>query len=108
APFGIARDGDMFYVADTFNHAIRKVDPATGAVTTVAGALGKSGYADGALADARFDQPRGLVFADGNLFVVDSGNSTVRLVDLAGGFVETIAGTPGQTGSDDGICDLSR
>ena len=103
SPAGLAidRDGNL-YVADTGNHAIRKVTPA-GVVTTFAGLAGQSGYANGLSSAARFATP-GSVAVDtaGHVYVADAGNDVVRKVTAAG-VVSTLAGTPGRLGSADGI-----
>jgi sugar lactone lactonase YvrE len=81
------------YVADTGNHAIRKIS-ADGYVSTYAGAPTQPGSSDGDVLSARFREPRGLALdADGTLYLVDTGNSLVRAI--AGGTVTTIAGLPG-------------
>jgi hypothetical protein len=80
----------LVYVADTYNHRIRRVDPQTGQVTTVAG-TGQPGLADGPLAAARFDEPGGLAVARGVLYVADTNNHAVRAVDLARGEVRTLS-----------------
>ncbi|GIZ52313.1 hypothetical protein [Noviherbaspirillum aridicola] len=97
---GIAVDGSgNVYVAD--NSAIRKITPA-GNVTTLAGAAGVIGYADGAGAAARFNRPWGVaVAADGTVFVADSGNYVVRAIGTDG-TVSTHAGTQGMRGRADG------
>jgi len=56
-PWGIVSDGTYLYVADTYNRTVRQVDPVTAVVTTLAGAAGGSGTADGTGADARFNNP---------------------------------------------------
>ena len=90
------------YVADTGNLIIRKITPA-GAVTTFAGTAGVQGSADGVGAsEARFDQPHGIaVDAAGNVYVADTGNSTVRKIDI-NGVVSTLAGEAGKPDSNDG------
>jgi len=100
-PHGVAVDGaGTLYVADTGNHTIRKITPA-GNVTTFAGKAGQSGSADGTGSDARFDSPAGVaVDAIGNVFVADTGNSTIRRITPAG-VVSTLAGTAGSQGSND-------
>lgn len=90
-------------MADTFNHTIRKIVIATGAVTTLAGAAGVTGSTDGAGADARFNSPYGVVSdGAGNLFVADSKNHTLRKVVIATGMVTTVAGVAGSPGFADG------
>lgn len=106
SPQGIAVDasGNLF-VADTFNHTIRKITPA-GVVTTLAGLPGFSGSADSGTAfqpvSARFDRPTGIVLdPNGNLFVTDLFNHAIRKV-APDGTVSTLAGLAGVFGSADG------
>ena len=54
---------------------------------------GKAGLLDGPAAEARFSAPQGLVFAADRLYVADTGNHAIRLIDLGQGTVSTIAGT---------------
>jgi sugar lactone lactonase YvrE len=92
-------------VADTFNSAIRKITPA-GVVTTVAGLAGQAGSVDGGASAARFLRPAGVaVDANGNVFVSDTGNSTIRKI-VEAGVVTTFAGT--LPGSADGSGNLAR
>ena len=90
-PQGIATDGlGNVYVADTGNETVRRIAPG-GAVTTIAGAAGVSGFADGAGPSARFAQPVAVVAdANGNLYVGDQGNQAIRRID-ASGTVTTLA-----------------
>jgi len=95
-PFHCAFDrrGNL-YVADTFNHCIRKVDAASGTITTVAG-TGRRGYSgDGGPATrATLNEPYGvLADREGNLFIVERLNAVVRRVDARTGIVTTYAGT---------------
>ncbi len=107
-PGGLAMDASgNLYVADTDNHVIRKVTP-QGQVTTLAGAPGTPGSADGAGSKARFRSPAAVtVDLFGNLFVADTGNHTVRRVTLLGA-VTTLAGKAGTAGSTDGYRDAAR
>ena len=57
------------------------------------------GFGDGQARDARFDNPQGLVFGGGHLFVADAGNHAIRVIDVASGNVRTIAGTGRQVRS---------
>ena len=88
-PDGVIADGSgNVYVADTFNHTIRKVTLA-GEVTTVAGSVGVISSADGAGSAARFAYPQSVaVDGSGNVYVADSFNHTIRKVAF---IAETIA-----------------
>ncbi|WP_313213221.1 gluconolaconase [Stenotrophomonas acidaminiphila] len=90
-PSGLALDrhGNL-YVADTGNHAIRKVTP-RGEVSTLAGD-GVAGFADGVGRQARFDGPMGVaVDAAGRVYVADTWNDRIRVIE-PGGRVWTLAG----------------
>jgi DNA-binding beta-propeller fold protein YncE len=87
------------YVADTFNHTIRKITSA-GVVSTLAGLAGSSGSADGTGTVARFYYLEDIaVDSAGNLYVADSGNHTIRKITPA--VVSTLAGWAGSPGSAD-------
>ena len=90
-PRGIAIDASgTLYVAESWGHRIRKITPET-VVTTVAG-NGDPGYVDAQGANARFWYPSGIaVDGDGNLYVTEEHNSTVRKITPAGN-VTTLAG----------------
>jgi sugar lactone lactonase YvrE len=103
-PQGIAADGGgNLYVADTFNHTIRQVVTATGAVTTLAGSPGAAGEVDGVGAAADFAFPAGLAIDHaGNLYVTSEYG--VRKLVLATGAVTTLAGGGSDSyGRADGI-----
>jgi sugar lactone lactonase YvrE len=101
-PIGVAVDSNgNVYVADAGNATIRKITSA-GVVTTLAGAAGQTGSADGPGADARFNYPEGVaVDSNGNVYVADTNNSTIRKITSAG-VVTTFAGTAEQLGTEDG------
>jgi len=104
-PTDVAVDDEgNVYVADTLNHAIRKITP-QGEVTTLNALSARSvevyegvvapagGYADGPLTEALFNEPSGLAIdAKGNLYVSDTGNQRIRYIDFAAGTVTTVAG----------------
>lgn len=107
-PHSLAFDpAGNLYVADTGNHTIRRISPA-GVVSTFAGKPGEPGAADGTGASARFRSPEGLaVDRNGNVYVADTGNHTIRLITPSG-IVSTIAGSPGQAGTVDGPAATAR
>jgi sugar lactone lactonase YvrE len=94
-PFDIAFDGaGNLYFSDTFNHRIRRVEAATGMITTIAG-NGEPGYAgDGGPAiAARLNEPYGIALGrHGNLYIADRHNHCVRRVDTDSGIITTFAG----------------
>src|SRR5882672_4138694 len=106
--FGIAVDSkNNVYVADSGSCVIREVTPA-GRLLVFAGAIGSCGSADGTGAAARFDWPYALAI-DGmdNVYVADANNRTIRKITPAG-VVSTLAGTPGNVGTFDGIGPLAQ
>lgn len=107
-PTGIAADGNgNLYVGDSNNHTIRKIVIATGIVTTHAASGGKAGSTNGTGTAARFKNPTGLtVDQNKNVFVADTGNSTIRKATGAG-VVTKLAGDPGFTGNDNGTGDFA-
>ncbi|GIV44902.1 MAG: hypothetical protein KatS3mg035_2025 [Bacteroidia bacterium] len=93
-PTGVCADKNgNIYVADYWNHCIRKIS-SYGIVTTYAGVPGKKGYKDGNLKEALFNCPISVFidFTD-NLYVLDSRNNCVRKI-LNDGKVITYAGSP--------------
>lgn len=107
-PHSIAVDANgVVYVADTFNHTIRKITPA-GSVTTLAGTAGHKGSTDGQGTAALFNAPAGVaVDAQGMVYVADNGNQTIRKITPAGS-VTTIAGAAGRRGNTDGPGPMAR
>jgi sugar lactone lactonase YvrE len=99
----VAPDG-MIYVADTSNHAVRKVNPKIGVVQTIAG--GKKGFAGdgGPAGNAQFDQAYHVALdADAkNLYVCDLGNRRIRKIDLKTTTITTVAGNGKRGVPEDG------
>jgi sugar lactone lactonase YvrE len=107
-PQNLAIDSEgNLYVADGKGNVIRKVTPA-GVVSTFAGigifgAPGTTGSLNGQGASAEFNDPTGIaVDAQGNVYVADFGNDTIRKI-TPGGLVSTLAGAPGTAGSANGL-----
>ncbi len=107
-PQGLAVDatGNVF-VADTGNHAIRRVTP-SGVTTVFAGSVTTSGSVDGTGATARFSQPVGIAIDDeGVLHVGDTGSSALRRITTAAK-VTTPAGLLGSAGAANGVGTAAR
>jgi thiol-disulfide isomerase/thioredoxin len=85
-PLGVAIDGDMLYVADTYNSKIKRVTVSSGTVTTWLGE--DAGWADGSA--PLFNEPGGLSIADGLLYVADTNNHAIRVVDRRSGETSTL------------------
>ncbi|KAH0728455.1 hypothetical protein KY290_004182 [Solanum tuberosum] len=82
-PLGVlcGKDGQV-YIADSYNHKIKKLDPDSKRVTTLAG-VGEAGFKDGAAVAAQFSEPSGIVEAEnGRLYIADTNNSVIRYLDL--------------------------
>jgi hypothetical protein len=93
-PGGLAVDGaNNLLIADAGNHRVRRINLATGVITTVAGSGYGFGGDSGRAADAKLYFPTGVA-ADGmgNLYIADTGNNRVRKVTPPG-FISTAAGT---------------
>lgn len=101
-PAAIAFDAqDNLFIADSANSVVRRIDAATGVITTVAG-TGVCGYAgdSGPALDAQLNEPCGLALYDTrNLLIADLGNCRVRRLNTETGIITTIAGT-GTAGRD--------
>jgi DNA-binding beta-propeller fold protein YncE len=105
-PYGIAIDkAANVYIADRHNHCVRRVEGASGVITTLAGngAAGFSGEG-GPASRAGMVEPNGLALdpAQGRLFIADVADHRVRVVDLATGGISTFAGTGEARHSGDG------
>jgi NHL repeat len=86
-PLGVTYHDGVLYIADTYNHKIKRLFPAMETVTTYCGS-GKPGRADGNAAE--FYEPGGLSIAAGKLYVADTNNHAIRVADLATGEVTTM------------------
>lgn len=101
-PQGMAIDGDTLYVADTENHAIRRIDLKEKTVTTIAGtgqqarAFNKSGPA----MTTALNSPWALVLQDNTLFIANAGSHQLWRMDLEKGFVEPHAGSGRENRTD--------
>lgn len=102
-PTGLTSDGKNIYITETGNNIVRKIELATGKVTTLAGSVGKRGSYDGIGSDARFNSPHGITNDGTNLYVADKMNHAIRKIVIKTGEVTTLAGDPAISGSADGV-----
>ncbi|MEO8397753.1 MAG: thioredoxin-like domain-containing protein, partial [Chloroflexota bacterium] len=84
-----AADG-MLYIADTYNSRIKQLDPKTNTVTTISGTGQGGGFLDGIGTAAQFNEPGGLSAAGDRLFVADTNNGAIRVIDLKTEQVSTV------------------
>jgi thiol-disulfide isomerase/thioredoxin len=78
-PLGLLTYGDKLLIADTYNHKIKELDPKAERVKTFLG-TGKPGQSDGPTPS--FYEPGGLTLANGNLYIADTNNHAIRVVNL--------------------------
>ena len=94
-PSGFAIDETgVVYIADTLNHRIRRMDPATGIIQTIAGTGKAKWVGDGGPAEsAALNEPVALIIdRKGRLYVADQSNNRVRMIDTTTGIITTVAG----------------
>lgn len=107
-PADITTDGTNLYVVDTGSHTVRFIDAAF-KVETIGSTTNLPGSVDSAVpGDVRFNTPSGITSDGVNLYVADSGNHTIRTINIASKAVTTLAGSPGATGSANGIQGAAR
>ena len=107
-PYGLAvGTSGTLYVADCYNHVIRKIT-AAGVVTTFSGRMSTSGSANGTSTSARFSFPVAVAAGSGGiLYVADYGNSVIRKLTSTGA-ASNLAGKAGSTGSANGTSTTAR
>jgi thiol-disulfide isomerase/thioredoxin/DNA-binding beta-propeller fold protein YncE len=93
-PLGLAATEGAVFIADSYNHAIRRYDLASKTIETLAGD-GTPGVADGPFASARFSEPAGVAAIGSRLYVTDTNNHRIRILDLDARTVSTLAVTEG-------------
>lgn len=105
-PYGVHVDestGDL-YLADQWHHRVRKVDGATGIITTVAGDGNQAFTGDGPDATlVSLNRPQGLWLEGTSLYIADTGNHRVRKLDTVTGAISTVAGNGNTWPPADGV-----
>lgn len=92
-PTGLAVHEGLLYIADSYNHKIKTLDPTTGHTQTLIGAGGKplqTGGADGPFATAQLYEPEGLVIANNHIYIADTNNHRIRIANLSSQQVMTL------------------
>jgi thiol-disulfide isomerase/thioredoxin len=85
-PLATALSAEILYIADTYNSKVKRVDTATNTVTSWLGST--PGWADGL--EPQFNEPGGLSYSNGRLFVADTNNHAIRIIDVATGDTSTL------------------
>lgn len=99
-PLGVAYHNNVVYVADTYNHKIKRVGPGLRTSVTFLGS-GQPGFRDADTGrEAEFYEPSGLSIADGRLYIADTNNHAIRVADLETGRVSTLQITGLSEGPD--------
>jgi DNA-binding beta-propeller fold protein YncE len=88
-PTGLAADQDLLYIADSYNHKIKTLNPMTGQVKTLIG-TGTPGATDGDFQQAQLFEPEGLVVVNERLYIADTNNHCIRVADLRTQQVQTV------------------
>lgn len=86
-PLGVAAAEGKVYIADTYNHRIKVLDPQSRTVKRVAGA-GRPGQVDGG--DATFYEPGGISIGGGKIYIADTNNNAIRVYGLRSGTTRTL------------------
>ena len=80
-PTGLAWADHQVFVADSFNHKIKRLDPQTRKVVSLIG-TGQPGMRDGKLREAMLYEPQGVAVRGRKIYVADTNNHAVRVADL--------------------------
>jgi sugar lactone lactonase YvrE len=95
-PSGLASDGRDLFFADSESSAIRKVNMNSGLVKTIAGkGLFIYGYRDGKIEEALFQHPKGIYFENGIIYVADTFNDSIRIINMSKKVVQTLISSKG-------------
>jgi len=88
-PIGLAYNNNKIYIADTYNNKIKELDLKNNNIKTLAG-NGKEGNSDGDFEDALFNEPSGLAYLNNKIYVADTNNDLIRVLDLTTKKVSTL------------------
>lgn len=89
-PQAVVTHGGRLYVADSYNHKIKLIDPETRTCRTWLGERRIPGHVDGSALSAAFYEPGGLSIANNTVYIADTNNHAIRAADLTTGEVRTL------------------
>jgi len=95
-PLGVAFHDGKIYLADTYNHKIKVIDPNLRTCKTLFGGR-EPGHVNGREFEARFYEPSGLTFLEEKMYVADTNNHAIRVIDLSSKEVATLTLKPQAT-----------
>ncbi|HNX59319.1 MAG TPA: hypothetical protein PKK43_09475, partial [Spirochaetota bacterium] len=105
SPIGITTDNTNLYVTDS--HEIHKIVISSGAISVIAGSP-SSGITDGTGISAYFNTPSGIAYANGHLYVADTGNHAIRDIDISSRNVSLFTGSVSEAGTANGVGTAAR
>ena len=88
-PTGLTSEKGLLYIADSYNHKIKTLNPRNGTVKSIIG-TGTAGTDDGNFLECELYEPEGLVFGEGKLYIADTNNHLIRVADFATKQVTTL------------------
>lgn len=88
-PIGIEHYEGVLYVADTYNHKIKRVLPVTRSAFSLIG-NGAPGHVDSSPEQVQFSEPSGISIAAGKMFIADTNNHAIRVADIQSSQVSTL------------------
>ena len=88
-PLDVFWQDGLLYLADTYNNSIKQLDPATREVKRILGE-GEAGYNDGSGLHTNYHEPGGLSMLPGVMFIADTNNHAIRVVDMNTADVTTL------------------
>ncbi len=106
-PFGIVTDGTFLYISETLGNRIRRLKISNGVLDTIAGDNSTTSPANGSTdatgLSARFSGPKGLALDGENLYIADSGNNAIRVLNLRTRVVTTLTNNASFLDSPEGL-----
>ncbi len=107
APHGITTDGTFLYISERLGNRIKRIRISDSSIETLAGddsvLTPSNGFTNATGTAARFSSPKGLILDGENLYIADSGNNAIRVLNLRTRVVTTLTSDPVFLDAPDGI-----